>query len=132
MLRISGTFRRSPTPTLPNSYIGIAGFACGYALVTFFTMAAERQAKRIREAYFLALLRQEIGWFDTNSAGTLTTRILRYFFDFKSRGDINGSDTQLIQDGIGDKLGLMIMYLTMFFAGFVLAFSALDLFVNDF
>lgn len=37
--------------------------------------ASERQVHRLRQAYFKAILRQEIGWFDKHQAGQLTTRL---------------------------------------------------------
>lgn len=38
-------------------------------------MAAERQVRKMRQAYLAAVLRQEIGWFDTSNTTELSTRI---------------------------------------------------------
>jgi len=46
-------------------------------LVTFwgFGTASERLNKRVRDSSFLALLRQEVGFFDRRSVGTLTSQL---------------------------------------------------------
>jgi ATP-binding cassette subfamily B (MDR/TAP) protein 1 len=76
----------------------------------FWTLAAENQVKRIREEYLHAILRQDIGWHDTGKqAESLTTRL--------------NSDTQLIYDGMADKVGLALSSFTTFVAGFVIGFS---------
>ncbi|KAI9225182.1 MAG: ABC transporter type 1, transmembrane domain-containing protein, partial [Piptocephalis tieghemiana] len=87
--------------------------AAGTFVVSYFQMSlwmyvGERQCKRIRELYYSAILRQEIGWFDRTSSGNLTSRL---------SGDIN-----LIQDGIAEKVGLIVQYVAMFVGGFILAF----------
>lgn len=53
-------------------------------------VTAETTCKRIREKYFEATLRQNIGFFDELGAGEVATRI--------------ESDAHLVQDGIGDKI----------------------------
>jgi hypothetical protein len=58
--------------------------------VTFFVISGHRQAQRIRAAYFRSLLCQEIGWYDQNLAGALSTRI--------------AGDIPKIQEAIGDKV----------------------------
>jgi ATP-binding cassette subfamily B (MDR/TAP) protein 1 len=89
--------------------IGVGSFTVSYLLVSTFQASSERQCKRARESYFAAILRQDISWFDVNSAGQLTTRVT--------------SDVQVLQDGIGEKFGLYLMHTAMFFSGFVLAFE---------
>ena len=46
-----------------------------YIRVTLWLHASHRQTQRIRIELFSAVLRQEIGWFDTNNAGELGTRL---------------------------------------------------------
>ena len=72
-------------------YIAAASFFFSYFQVAFFTITAQRQALRIRHAYFRALVRQEMGFYDQEGSGTLSTRI--------------SSDIPKIQEAIGDKLG---------------------------
>lgn len=55
--------------------LAVGAFVAAYIYNTAFAVAAERQMKRLRERYYEAILRQDIGWFDVNHAGALTTRI---------------------------------------------------------
>ena len=55
--------------------IVVGVLACSYLQVTFWALPAKRQARRIRLLFFRACLRQNIGWFDTNPAGELATRL---------------------------------------------------------
>ena len=89
-------------------WIGIAAFVASYGQLCFWMIAGERQTKRIRHLYFSAILRQDIGWFDANSTGALTSRMI--------------GDTATIQEGISEKISLMVQFLTTFIAGFVIAF----------
>ena len=57
-------------------------------------MSSQRQLTRVRREYFKALIRQEMGFFDTVSTGSLTTRI--------------SGDMVHIGDAIGDKLSALI------------------------
>ncbi|KAG0331724.1 Multidrug resistance protein 1 [Podila horticola] len=89
--------------------IGAAMFGVAYLQMCFWTLAAENQVKRIREEYLHAILRQDIGWHDTGKQSeSLTTRL--------------NSDTQLIYDGMADKVGLAISSFVTFIAGFVIGF----------
>ncbi|KAJ7408592.1 Multidrug resistance protein 1A [Willisornis vidua] len=88
-------------------YCGIAVgvLIAAYSQTAFWTLTAGRQIKKIREKFFHAIMRQEIGWFDVNDVGELNTRLL--------------DDVSKINEGIGDKVGLLIQQLTAFIAGFV-------------
>uniref|UniRef100_A0A1X7TB27 ABC transmembrane type-1 domain-containing protein n=1 Tax=Amphimedon queenslandica TaxID=400682 RepID=A0A1X7TB27_AMPQE len=71
-------------------------------------LACERQVYKIRLAYYRAVLHQDIGWFDLNASGELTSRL--------------NDDVDKIHDGIGDKLTILVQWVTTFFAGFVIGF----------
>ncbi|KAF8924692.1 Multidrug resistance protein 1 [Dissophora ornata] len=89
--------------------VGCAMFVAGYGQQCFWTLSAEHQSKRIREKYFHAILRQDMTWHDTGKQSeSLTTRL--------------NSDTQLIYDGLADKVGLVLSNLTTFVAGFAIGF----------
>ena len=47
----------------------------GYMEVTFWLIAAYRQGQKIRMAFFRAIMRQNIGWFDSHRAGELNARL---------------------------------------------------------
>ena len=70
--------------------IGVGAFILGYTQVAAWSIAGQRQAAAIRVAYFRALLRQEIGWFDLTTSGALTTQI--------------AESLPKIQEAIGDKV----------------------------
>jgi ABC-type bacteriocin/lantibiotic exporter with double-glycine peptidase domain len=71
-------------------------------------IAGQRQARRLRLAYFQSVLSQEIGWFDSQASGALATHL--------------AEDTFKIQDALSDKLGAAIQFFSMFVAGFVIGF----------
>uniref|UniRef100_A0A7M4F0V0 ABC transmembrane type-1 domain-containing protein n=1 Tax=Crocodylus porosus TaxID=8502 RepID=A0A7M4F0V0_CROPO len=58
------------------SEIGAGVLFAAYMQVAFWTVAAGRQIKKIRQQFFHAIMRQEIGWFDVNDVGELNTRLI--------------------------------------------------------
>ncbi|CAI9106393.1 OLC1v1005538C2 [Oldenlandia corymbosa var. corymbosa] len=71
-------------------------------------ITGERQAARIRSSYLRSLLMQDIAFFDKEiSTGEIIERI--------------SSDTILIQDAMGEKVGKFIQLSSSFFGGFVVA-----------
>jgi ATP-binding cassette, subfamily B (MDR/TAP), member 1 len=55
--------------------IGIGMFVCTYIYMYSWVYTAEVNAKRVREAYLRAVLRQDIAYFDKVGAGEVATRI---------------------------------------------------------
>ncbi|KAL2914037.1 hypothetical protein HK105_206482 [Polyrhizophydium stewartii] len=90
-------------------YIAVGSFAATYIYMSFSVHASERQTHALREQYLRAVIRQNIGWFDNVGAGEVATRIT--------------TDTMLIQDGIGEKLPLVLNQIATFLSGFVIAFT---------
>lgn len=64
---------------------------------------SERQARRIREKYLKAILRQEVEYLDNIGAGEVASRIQ--------------SDTLLVQIGIGEKVPIAVGYISTFVTG---------------
>ena len=62
--------------------LGFGQMVCGYIQITLWMLAAERQTAVIRNKFFHAILRQEIGWFDTHQAGELNTRLSELVIEF--------------------------------------------------
>lgn len=56
-------------------YTGVGMFVCTYVYMTVWTYTGEVNARRIRERYLQAILRQEIAYFDDVGAGEVATRI---------------------------------------------------------
>jgi ATP-binding cassette subfamily B (MDR/TAP) protein 1 len=91
---------------------------------------SEAAAKRIRERYLKAVLRQDIAFFDNVGAGEITTRIQTdtrsWFLSFcPCTGSINECPCvpDLIQQGLSEKVALVVSLLSSFVTGFVLAFA---------
>lgn len=58
--------------------MGAAVLVAAYMQVSFWTLAAGRQVKRIRKLFFHCIMQQEIGWFDVNETGELNTRLTEW------------------------------------------------------
>lgn len=86
----------------------------------------EINAKRIREKYLQAVLRQDIQYFDEVGAGEVATRIqtdtreLNFNFDPSTRNNRWAID--LVQQGISEKVALVVSFISAFFTGFILAY----------
>uniref|UniRef100_A0A8C6GSA7 Phosphatidylcholine translocator ABCB4 n=1 Tax=Mus spicilegus TaxID=10103 RepID=A0A8C6GSA7_MUSSI len=91
-------------------YSGLGGgvLVAAYIQVSFWTLAAGRQIKKIRQKFFHAILRQEMGWFDIKGTTELNTRLT--------------DDISKISEGIGDKVGMFFQAIATFFAGFIVGF----------
>ena len=87
--------------------MGCGAFLLGYIQVACWATSGQRQASSIRIAYFRALMRQEIGWYDKHQSGALSTQI--------------AESLPKIQDAMGDKVASGIMFVAMFFAGIIVA-----------
>jgi len=55
--------------------VGVLFFVLMYAFVTLFNIVAENQVYRLRRNYFSALLRQNVGWYDTVEDRSFVSRI---------------------------------------------------------
>ncbi|KAG0304859.1 Multidrug resistance protein 1 [Dissophora globulifera] len=98
------------TIVIKFTVVGAIMFFVAYGQMCLFTLSAENQSKRIREKYLHAILRQDISWHDIGKKNeSLNSRL--------------SADTQLIFDGLADKLGLCLSSLATFIAGFVIAFT---------
>ncbi|PYI27639.1 ABC multidrug transporter Mdr1 [Aspergillus indologenus CBS 114.80] len=89
-------------------YLGIAEFVTVYISTVGFIYTGEHITQKIREHYLESILRQNMGYFDRLGAGEVTTRIT--------------ADTNLIQDGISEKVGLTLTALATFVTAFIVAY----------
>uniref|UniRef100_A0A8C2CBM0 ABC-type xenobiotic transporter n=1 Tax=Cyprinus carpio TaxID=7962 RepID=A0A8C2CBM0_CYPCA len=90
------------------SIMGFVVLVAAYMQVAFWTLAAGRQVKKLRKKFFHSIMKQEIGWFDINETGQLNTRLT--------------DDVYKINEGIGDKLGMLLQSLSTFLAGIIIGF----------
>ncbi|XP_065655130.1 ATP-dependent translocase ABCB1 isoform X3 [Hydra vulgaris] len=88
--------------------IAAAMFVCSFFQAALWSFSASRQVHKIRMKFYSSILKQDVGWFDVNEPGTLTTRL--------------SDDLVKIQSGIGDKVGMTLQALAMFFGGFGVGF----------
>lgn len=89
-------------------YIGIAEFITIYISTVGFIYTGEHISGKIRSHYLEACMRQNIGFFDKLGSGEVTTRIT--------------ADTNLVQDGISEKVGLTLNATATFITAFVIGF----------
>ena len=89
--------------------LGASVVVLPYCQMAFWMLSGERQAKRIRNLYYAAIMRQDISWFDKISTGDVTTRI--------------SGDVTVLQEGISEKVGSIIQYSSTFISGFIIAFT---------
>ncbi|KAL4800940.1 P-loop containing nucleoside triphosphate hydrolase protein [Aspergillus venezuelensis] len=89
-------------------YLGIGEFVTVYISTVGFIYTGEHATQKIREHYLESILRQNIGYFDKLGAGEVTTRIT--------------ADTNLIQDGVSEKVGLTLTAVSTFVTAFIIAY----------
>lgn len=94
--------------TLYFVYLAIGEFTATYIATVGFIYTGEHISGKVREQYLASILRQNIGYFDKLGAGEITTRIT--------------SDTNLVQDGISEKVALTLTALATFFSAYIIGF----------
>ncbi|KAG7016143.1 ABC transporter B family member 19 [Cucurbita argyrosperma subsp. argyrosperma] len=90
-------------------YLGLIVCVSSYAEIACWMYTGERQVSTLRKKYLEAVLKQDVGFFDTDAR----------------TGDVVFSvstDTLLVQDAISEKVGNFIHYLSTFLAGLVVGF----------
>ncbi|CCX10116.1 Similar to Multidrug resistance protein 1A; acc. no. P21447 [Pyronema omphalodes CBS 100304] len=90
-------------------YLFLGKFVLVYLHTTCFTIAATRIVRDIRLAYIKSIMRQEIAYFDTCTPGSVATRI--------------STNANLIQTGLGEKVGIATMGFSMLVSAFIVAFT---------
>lgn len=94
--------------TLYFVYLAIGEFCATYIATVGFIYTGEHISGKLREQYLASILRQNIGYFDKLGAGEITTRIT--------------SDTNLVQDGISEKVALTLTAIATFFSAYIIGF----------
>ncbi|CAO2038517.1 unnamed protein product [Urochloa humidicola] len=91
-------------------YVAIASGVAAFLQVSCWMVTGERQAARMRGLYLETILRQDISFFDAEtSTGEIIERM--------------SSDTVLIQEAIGEKVGKFLQLISTFLGGFIIAFA---------
>ncbi|PPJ58180.1 hypothetical protein CBER1_02559 [Cercospora berteroae] len=94
--------------TLYFVYLAIGEFVTIYLATVGFTYTGESITRKIREEYLKALLRQNAAYFDKLGPGQIITRIT--------------TDTNVIQEGISEKIELALIALSTFLAAYIVGF----------
>ncbi|RCN52951.1 hypothetical protein ANCCAN_00946 [Ancylostoma caninum] len=89
--------------------LGLFLFVTCYLQHYLFSAASRSIVQRIRKEFVKAVLRQKAVWFEENHAGMITTQLTENI-------------TQ-IEDGIGDKMGMLARGITTFVVSAAVAFS---------
>jgi len=76
--------------------------------VTCLNWAAARQVFRVRGEFLRAILRQDIGWYDTNTATDFASKMTE--------------DLNKLQEGIGEKIGMLSFFTGTFLLSIIVAF----------
>ncbi|CAH8573835.1 unnamed protein product [Heterobilharzia americana] len=90
--------------------LGAAMFVAAFLQDFCMNISASRQINRIRLLYFKSILRQDIPWFDEQSSGALISKL--------------SQNIDLIELGIGTKIGEFIKNISGFIVGIVISFTA--------
>ncbi|KAL7715736.1 p-glycoprotein 6 [Entamoeba marina] len=90
------------------AYIGVGLFFTSAIRNFIFEITGNNQIRRIRRLYITSLLSQEMGWYDANNTGEMTS---------KMTGDIF-----LLHDAIGPKVGEFFSYFGMCLTGYIIGF----------
>jgi ATP-binding cassette, subfamily B (MDR/TAP), member 1 len=88
--------------------LGGIAFVTSFIQVRCQMVVATRTSIRIRKKYFRSLMRQNFSWYDGENTGELTSRV--------------ASDVDLIQGGIGDKVGSAVQFLNTGVVGIIISF----------
>ncbi|MCJ1401721.1 GTPase-activating protein [Xylographa trunciseda] len=94
--------------TLFYLYIAILSFVTQYVSTVGFVYLGEKTTRKIKEHFLEAVLKQNIAIFDEQGAGDIATQLT--------------SDTNLIQDGISQKLSLTLSAVGTLAATFIISF----------
>ncbi|XP_014242293.1 multidrug resistance protein 1-like isoform X2 [Cimex lectularius] len=88
-------------------FLGTISFLSTFFQVFLFEKVADRQLFRLRKNFFSQVLRQNIDWFESSNHGDFTSNI--------------SDDIERIRDGIGYKLSMIIVYVSIFVSGCILS-----------
>ena len=89
---------------------GAISFVCNFMSVTFWSLVGNRCVYNLKRKYFTTILSQEQGWFDSNNAFEFSTKVQ--------------AQLEQVEQGIGDKVGMVLTMVSQCIIGFIFAFMA--------
>ena len=87
---------------------GAISFVCNFFSVCFWSLIGNRCVYNMKKKYFTVILSQEQGWFDSNNAFEFSTKVQ--------------AQLDQVEQGIGDKIGLVLTMIAQCIIGFIFAF----------
>jgi ATP-binding cassette subfamily B (MDR/TAP) protein 1 len=99
----------SQTNILYFIYLAIASFVLETIATAGWQQSGRRIARKVREEYLRALLKQNMGFYDSFGAGKMTSHIT--------------ADMSAIQDAISEKVGLVLATTATFVGAFIVGFT---------
>jgi ATP-binding cassette subfamily B (MDR/TAP) protein 1 len=91
------------------SIVACAMFCAYFMNSSFWIYTSTKNLAALKREYFKVIMRQEQGWFDQNNPYQFSTMVQ--------------SQLKTIESGIGDKLGNVLMAVSMFFSGIIIAMT---------
>ena len=88
-------------------YVGLGALFSSWISFGAWTILSERMAVKCRKAYMKSLLRQDVGWFDTQNQFELSSNF--------------NADALAYQRATGEKIGSMFNLMAMFICGAIIA-----------
>lgn len=92
-----------------NSSIGVVMLVASYLSTMLLNYSAVNQICTIRGRFIRSVLNQDIGWYDVNKSGEFASRI--------------NEDLTKFEDGLGEKVGIFVMFMVAFLSSLILAFA---------
>jgi ATP-binding cassette subfamily B (MDR/TAP) protein 1 len=89
--------------------VAACAFVAGFVKTFFVELAKVRITRKLRNALFESIVRQEIGFFDATKTGVLL--------------NVLSEDVASVSDGFGQELGKLFQFLVQGIAGIILAFT---------
>ena len=89
--------------------IGVIMWFGQYLMTLVLQTTAMRQVTRIRTKFLKAVLRQDITWYDTKTTSNFASKVTE--------------DLDRIQDGIGEKMGMVVRFFVTFLGSFIYPFT---------
>ncbi|KAF2270424.1 multidrug resistance protein [Lojkania enalia] len=90
-------------------YLFIGKFALVYIGATLFNITSSRMASKIRLRYLRTVLHQPISYFDKNAPGSIAVSL--------------ANDTNAVQVGLSEKVGIVFQVMSMILSAFVISFT---------
>ena len=87
---------------------GTFAFICYFTSIFFWSLVGNRCVFNLKRKYFTTILNQEQAWFDINNPFIISSNVF--------------SELDKIEQGIGDKIGVIITLISQCVAGFIFAF----------